>query len=183
MNLIFAPVKNVVGFIANFIDNGKFFREPIVNLYRIMGIVTLIICFSIPILCGSAEIFKLAGEDFLNIAVFYILMYAIGIIGLFFWLNRANMLRSKIRSGSDIVVMPIIADFIQTCAEWTGLFIMLFVPVYAIFFGFIGQLFAHIIHSFSFKVYLGVLGGSILVSILVLVLGYFIIRDIQKIGN
>lgn len=116
-----------------------------------------------------------------------IVMAASCIFGLLYWINRSNSLRSKIQCGNDIVVMPIIADYVQCTFEWFGLTLMIFTPLYAMYFGIIGQLFM------EFGDYLVGLISCILFSILVIWIGYCItclghffgenIRAISTIAN
>ena len=153
------------------VDNGQFFREPIVYLYRIIGIFIVLSFFGFMYICFSDD--KLSLGKFMqyvdggvNIAIALVVMALSCAFGLLYWINRSNSLRSKIQGGNDIVVIPIIADFIQCLFEWWGLTLMIFIPLYTLYLGILGQLFMHMGH------YLDFLLITIASSIGIILLGY-----------
>ena len=163
--------KRVIDSIMGFVDCGRFFREPMVYVYRFIGILIVLCFFAFMYLCfsddkGSLGQYMRYVDGSLNIVVALVVMACSCVFGLLYWINRSNSLRTKIQGGNDIVVMPIIADFVQCFFECWGLTTMIFLPAYAIYFGILGQLFLDMGN------YVAMLLTSIGFSILAILMGY-----------
>lgn len=154
----------------NIVDNGSFFREPIVYVYRIIGILYLPCLLLALYQCydSFSGIAMMVGNT-INVILLIITCIVACILALLFWVNRSNKLRQRIPMGGDMIVMPIVADFIQSFFEITGLISMIFVPVYTLYIGILGQLFIK-----QYSLYKDVLFMAVSISIGAIILGYVI---------
>ena len=138
--------KSLIEKITGVVDSADFYREPVVYLYRVIGVLNLLPFFALAYFLffgddGFGSFGRYMAGGIINKLVFLIIFALASIYGLLFWINRSNCLRAKVQNGSDIVVILIVADFVQTVAEWYGLLIAIFAPIVLIYMGVLGQLF------------------------------------------
>lgn len=133
--------KQWIGKVANVIDNGTFFREPMVWFYRALGILWILLYLAAFVYAMLD--FKYISRTFgaVNVIAGLVILAAIAFFALLFWVNRSNKLRHRVATGSDTVVIPIIADITQSSLELTGLILMIFGPIFLLYMGIIGQWF------------------------------------------
>lgn len=133
--------SNPVTKLLSNIDDGRFFREPLVYLYRIIGVLCVLPAISLLFFmfsdAGSSLKFALGGV--FNMIVLFVVTLAAGVFSCFLWFNRASKLQDKVETNSEMVVMPLCADLLQTMLECAGLQVMLFYPIFILYYGIIGQ--------------------------------------------
>lgn len=173
--------SNPVTRILNLIDNGTFFRTPLVYLYKILGVLCLIptVALLILIFAGSNEIFRMYASGFNSFVLLAVVLVA-GVFSCLLWFNRSDKLEDKIETESEMVVIPLCADLIQTAIECAGFQVMLFCPLYALYFGIIGQLF---MPFGSGGMYIAVFGACLLLTIVFILVGYMIILSSHYVGE
>ncbi len=168
--------------LLNYIDDGRFFRDPLVYLYRVIGVLCIVPAF-ILLFCMCSNTGKyfsfILGSVVNTIALFFIALAA-GLFSCLLWFNRANKLQDKVETNSEMVVMPLCADLLQTILECAGLQIMLFYPVFILYYGIIGQT---LLPSFSSSVYFIALVGSLFVAVLSIIFGYLLILGSHYVGE
>lgn len=125
-------IKQYVDRLLQYIDSGRFFRNPLKVLYILFGV-----CAFLPAVMLLLEFFSEDTWNSLNslgyyldgwskvimyLALFLILVYLVllGIIGLYYWLNRKNDLYNTIRIGDKIKALPTIAHFVKCLGESYG---------------------------------------------------------------
>ncbi len=164
-------IKVWVDRIVGVIDDGTFFREPVVYVYRVMGVISLAACLAMCIAVTKNLTFgNMFFGSFVNVAVLVLASLAVGILTMMIWINRSNKLRTRIAAGSDIVVIPLVADFVQTCFECLGFAVMVILPVCSVFFGFVGQLLVY--RGYFAPDFSSVLLACLCVAILSVLMGY-----------
>lgn len=185
--------KRVIDKIVEEVDGANFFREPVVYLYRAIGVLNLLLFFGFVYVLfrdndGYGSIWSITQQytsgSFVNKIVALLLFALVSVFSLLFWINRSNSLRSKVQNGSDIVVIPIVADFVQTAAEWYGLTIAIFAPITLAYIGVIGQLFVTTSHYFD--TLLGCIGLIVvceIVAYVIISIGHFLAENMRAIAT
>lgn len=155
------------------IDRGTFFREPMVWLYRALGVLSVIspvlLLFSggfAARMYGGLPLYGPSAFFTVIAVIFAIAAWAFGIV---FWFRRANTLHDVIADGNSMPVLTLVAHLVQTLHEYVGIAVMVFYPVYLLFHGLIGQLFLPGVG------YLNVLLVSILLAAVSVIAGYVIV--------
>lgn len=171
------------------IDNGTFFREPAVSIYRIIGVISLVSWVAVCLLLtDNWEIRKSLFGSTVNTVVTVIVAFAMGILSMMIWVNRSNKLRKRIAMGNDIVVIPLVADFVQTWHECLGLAIMVISTVCGVYFAFVGQLFCDRYYLFGNypEVLLRTLGSTLFVVLIgygVVVIGHLLGESMRALAT
>ncbi len=178
-------VKTWVDKVVGTVDNGKFFREPVVFLYRVIGVVSFLLTLAVPFfLAGQRGMLgKIFSEATINMIVLVLAALAMGFFSMMVWINRSNKLRTRIATGNDIVVIPLIADMVQTNGECTGFAIMVMSSVFGVFFGFIGQIFLDPRHYFAVLLCsLGITAALVLIGYGFVCLGHFFGENLRALA-
>jgi hypothetical protein len=178
-------VKTWVDKVVGTVDNGKFFREPAVLIYRVIGVLSFLLTLAVPFYLAdkSGMLGMIIREASVNLVVLVLAALAMGFFSMMVWINRSNKLRTRIATGNDIVVIPLIADMVQTNGECTGFSIMVMSSVFGIFFGFIGQLFLDPSHYFSVLLYsLGATVVLVLIGYGIVCLGHFFGENLRALA-
>ncbi len=164
-------VKTWVDKVVGTVDNGKFFREPAVFLYRVIGVVSFLLTLAFPFfIAGNNRTLRIImREASVNMVVLVLAALAMGFFSMMVWINRSNKLRTRVATGSDLVVIPLVADAIQTSCECSGFSIMVMSSVFGVFFGFIGQIFLDPSHYFSVLLY------TLCATAVIVLIGYIIV--------
>lgn len=101
----------------DYVDSGKFFRQPVKILYYLLSIVTL----ALPYLTLKAMIDMwdwLDGTDiFMHILLFIVGLF-VAVCSFYLWVKRAGALKLDAGENSRFIAMPIIANLVQTIGEW-----------------------------------------------------------------
>lgn len=130
-------IKLFIDKLLHYIDNGKFFREPMKIFYLVNGFLPAIT----PIAYSVAFLFFVFGElipndhKYENIWTKFLVitggsligawLAVIALLSIFYWINRKNQLTRTVRVGDNIKAIPIIAHYITCAGESTGLMLAL----------------------------------------------------------
>jgi len=111
----------------NYIDSGKFFRQPFKYLYYIIGVLCLIFPIYVLIKLIDSGIFSVFSASVIFAVILVWLLLVAVMIGLFMlWFNRAQRLNILLPEQTKFVAVPVLANFIQTLGEAVGLFVSVF---------------------------------------------------------
>lgn len=153
---------NLLKPLTDFIDSGRFFRQPFQWLYYIIGVLCALTPLYVLYTLIESRIFKYAdGGDIFAIILIWLVFGAVCIGGLILWFSRGKKLSEILPENSKFVALPCVANFIQTSGEFFGLFIGLF--------GFIGGVLSNI---FGIGREFPIIAATIPTSILSLIFGY-----------
>ena len=121
-------VKGLIEKLLNYIDNGKFFREPMRVFYLLNAIVPfltplLYLIVIVPlwgrmdyVLLGWTKICAIIAL-FLGFVWLLVLAYGTYV----YWMNRRKALYRCFREGDDFKAIPLVANYIQCWGESYGL--------------------------------------------------------------
>lgn len=118
---------NLIDPVTDYIDSGKFFRQPLQWLYYIIGV--LCACAPLYLLYELIDnrFFKYAeGKEIFAVILIWIVLAAVCLGCFLLWFNRAKKLSGILTPGSKFVAVPAVANFIQTLGEFYGLFVGVF---------------------------------------------------------
>lgn len=181
--------KQYIDKVMNCIDNGSFFREPMVYIYRAIGVLYFLSFFALLLymsyICKNLAFLDDLLSIKINLVVVLIIAFVACVFALLFWINRSNKLRHRIPNGGDMIIMPIVADFIQSSNEILGLTIMIFGSILSIYFGFIGQLFLKYLEGYFYIAIfclLSVIGFNI-IGYVIITIGHFLGENIRAIAT
>lgn len=176
------PTPNPITKLLDYIDDGRFFREPLVYLYRIIGALCILPAIGLLFyMCSDAgEYLKFTLGSVVSMIVLFIVTLAAGVFSCFLWFNRANKLQNKVEANSEMVVMPLCADLLQTMLECSGLQVMLFYPLFLLYYGIIGQALSPLTSSSE---YIVIFVGTLLFAVLLVLLGYILVLASHYVGE
>lgn len=111
-------VKQWLNRLMAVIDSGSFFREPMRWLYIVIGILMSLGC-----LIG---IWQLIDTGVFKYQALYailatLVMLAVSVFAVLFWINRSKHLKDKVQVNDDIVAIPVVAHFTQSIGECVGI--------------------------------------------------------------
>ncbi len=105
-----------------YVDDGKFFRNPMKWLYGIFAFLNIAapIYLIIEVL-SSGALKGMGGWDiFVFIVAWAILLVGFCLLGIFWWL-RKDQLSSQLEAIAEFPATPVFAHFVRTFGEWLGL--------------------------------------------------------------
>lgn len=181
-------VKVWIDKLTDAIDNGAFFREPAVFVYRAIGVLCFVFLLLSLLFLGDVDrsldyMFFSSGAAVNGIFLFLVLL-AMGVFIMMIWINRSNKLRSRIKTGSDIAVIPLAVDFFQTCFECYGLVVMFVPSVCAVYIGFIGQLFLDAgSYSQLLITCLGIAVGCVIIGYVIVAFGHLLGESLRALAT
>ncbi len=126
-------IKQFVSQLMLLIDSGKLLKTPIKWLYVLIGFLCFVpaVAFAVSLYMFWDFFINLVGgnfwTNFVSIFIFILFFYSLiiyGLIGYHYWLNRRNNLDSIIKTGSRIVVIPLVADMNQSLGEVNSIFLV-----------------------------------------------------------
>lgn len=122
----------------DFVDSGRFFRNPFKWIYYLIGIAN----FAIPFMLITNLINQskwMDGKTIFMLVLLAIFSLAVAFITCYWWFKRGNSLTVDAKAGSRFVAIPMIANITQTAGEvagiWVGVFGFLVVLVSLLFAG------------------------------------------------
>lgn len=127
-----------IGSALDFVDSGRFFRDPFKWVYYLLGVTN----FAIPLmlivqLCNDAK--YMPGKSIFMTILMIIFALAIAFFACVWWFKRGNALVLDARAGSRFVAIPMISNLTQTFGEviglWVGAYGFIFVLVGFLFMG------------------------------------------------
>jgi len=102
------------------IDDGRFFRKPIIWLYSLIAVINIVIPFYILYLAIENQTFQLPGKFiFVFISVLITIAFACW-IGFQIWWDRKDKIDIISSSQDDFIAIPVFSHFVQTLGEWLG---------------------------------------------------------------
>lgn len=110
--------------LLEYIDNGRFFREPFRWLYILFAVLNLL--FPVYILAQAVDMkfFKFAdGKLIVAFIVIFIILCAGAWGSYLLWMNRKERLKEAISENNEFVAIPVVSHLTQTVGEWLGLYI------------------------------------------------------------
>ncbi len=115
----------------DYVDSGRFYRQPVKILYYLFSIVT----FGIPIarLVDRIDWWEYMGAKFI---VMDVLLIIVGVFvagcSFYLWAKRAKSLNLEASANSRFVAIPILANILQTIGEWLFIIIGIGGVLYAV---------------------------------------------------
>lgn len=126
-----------INLFLNYIDSGKFFRQPFKWLYYIIGVLN--ICFPIALINSISEYWSyLDGKMKAGCVMLVIFILIVAAICCVIWFQRAGDIKRDARNDARFIALPVIANYIQTIGESLGVLVGLggfFVGLTVILFG------------------------------------------------
>ncbi|MBQ9287710.1 MAG: hypothetical protein IJ212_04700 [Bacteroidaceae bacterium] len=136
MELNINVIKTGLNTLLSWIDSGNFFKKPMKVLYMITGYLSFLLPIALLVAFFN---FKDIIEDFTSIKslvddgwpaflymifiiLFFIILFLLSYINFLFWKNRSEKLESLVKTGDQIVVIPVWADYVQSTGEVWGIF-------------------------------------------------------------
>ena len=106
----------------NYIDNGKFYREPFRWLYAVIAALNLL--FPLYVIYMDSRILKfLSGGEVFACVLIFLLFIFLGIMSAHLWFNRQKKVKEYLQEDNDFVAIPVVSHFIQTLGEWLGFYL------------------------------------------------------------
>lgn len=100
----------------NYIDNGKFYREPFRWLYAVIAALNLL--FPLYVIYMASRILKfLSGGEVFACVLIFLLFIFLGIMSAHLWFNRQKKVKEYLQEDNDFVAIPVVSHFIQTLGE------------------------------------------------------------------
>lgn len=113
--------------VANYIDSGRVFRQPLQWLYYLIGgLCGILPLYAIYYIIDSRILKYAPGSVIFAVLLIWIILVVTCAVSLLLWFNRAKKLPSLLTDNSKFVAVPAIANLIQTFGEWIGIATALF---------------------------------------------------------
>ena len=158
-------IFNLLKPITDYIDSGRFFRQPFQWLYYFIGAVSALTPLYVLYILIESRIFKYAhGGDIFAIILIWVVFSACCVCGLFLWLRRGKQLKELLPENSKFIALPCICNFVQTSGEFFGLFIGIF--------GFVGGLLSNL---FGIGQDFPLIASTIPACVFSLIMGYVVV--------
>jgi hypothetical protein len=103
-----------------YIDNGIFFKNPIISVYAVFAFLFLLIPFSILIKSGVFNNNYLTGKDFFALILMWLFITFNSWVCFQLLWNRRKELKENINASDDYKATPIIAHLVKTLGEVIG---------------------------------------------------------------
>ncbi len=112
MNSIF----NYLNLGIEFVDSGRFFRDPFKWLYYIIGLANFAVPFiMIYNLCDQAK--WMPGKYIFMTVLLCLFALAMAFVACYWWFKRGSSLDVDAKSGARFIAIPMISNFTQTAGE------------------------------------------------------------------
>lgn len=160
-----SKIFNLLKPLTDYIDSGRFFRQPFQWLYYLIGVLCVLSPLAFLYTLIESKVFRYAdGGEIFAIILIWLIFGVVCVFGGLLWISRGKKLKELLPENSKFVALPCIANFIQTSGEFTGLFIGII--------GFIGGVIGTI---FGVGGHLPIVPATIPTSILSVIFGYLTI--------
>jgi hypothetical protein len=123
---------NLIAPFLSTIDDGRFFRKPVMWLYMLMALINVIIPFFL--LYRSIEN-RFFDSPAIFIFVLSLVWLAIAFacwVGFQIWWDRKDKVNLSSTPQDDFVAIPVFSHFVQTLGEWLGTWIAIVGFVFAL---------------------------------------------------
>ncbi len=113
--------------LTDYIDSGKFFRQPLQWLYYAIGVLCALLPFYVIYEMADKYVFRYAeGKEMFALILILLGLFVVCFGSFLLWFNRAAKLPSLMHEDAKFVAVPAVANFIQTIGEFYGLFFGIF---------------------------------------------------------
>lgn len=111
---------NLIDPIIDWIDNGRFFKDPFKWIYTLFAVLNLL--FPLVVLIGAVQkdIFSAPGKFITAFILLWLLLAFAGWVGFQIWWNRKDKVMKTSVENDRFVATPIFTHLIQTAGEWAG---------------------------------------------------------------
>jgi hypothetical protein len=113
-------------FIAPFlsaIDDGRFFRKPVVSLYESIAVVNLIVPFYVLYRAIENGVFDAQAKYIFVFILVWITIAVVSWVGFQIWWNRKDKVNLSSASDDEFITIPVFSHFVQTLGEWLGIWV------------------------------------------------------------
>jgi hypothetical protein len=114
------PFFNFIKPALDYLDSGRFFREPMSWLYTILAICNLLLPLVVLGLAIEENLFRNQGKFILGFLLIWVLILGAAWVGFQIWWDRRKKVTSSSQQGDEFVASLAFAHFIQTYGEWYG---------------------------------------------------------------
>lgn len=116
-------IMNYYKKLLDYLDNGSFFRNPVIWLFVVMAALNLLIPFGILGMLVRNRIFShLPAFSMFGVILMLIVLFAgFFFLGLYWWMRKEDI--NKIPRDSQFPVTPIFALIVRYYGEWIGLMV------------------------------------------------------------
>ena len=102
------------------IDDGRFFRKPMMWLYALVAIINIVIPFYILYQAIENQIFQAPAKFIIVFILVFITITFSCWIGFQIWWDRKDKIEIISLPQDDFVAIPVFSHFVQTLGEWAG---------------------------------------------------------------
>ena len=125
--IMYQKFFDIIKPLTDYIDSGKFFRQPLQWLYYVIGCLCALFPFYVIYELIDKYVFKYAdGKETFALILVLLILIAVCFGSFLLWFNRAQKLPELLKPDSKFVAVPAVANFIQTSGEFYGLFLGVF---------------------------------------------------------
>lgn len=106
--------------VLNYIDSGRFFREPMSWLYAVCAGLNLLAPLVIFYVAVDNNIFDAPGKVTITFLLAWVFIAFAGWIGFQIWWDRRERVLESSRAGDEFTASLAFAHLVQTAGEWYG---------------------------------------------------------------
>lgn len=142
-------IKQILSQFLQFIDNGVLLKKPMKWLYLLNAVLPFLIPVGVLVALISNARYDLNADyvgvwtsvvGYVFILLFVAALFIVAYVNFLFWMNRKQRLDTVVRTGDDIVAIPLLANLVQCVGESHAIFVGLVPPVAAALFYLFGLL-------------------------------------------
>jgi len=113
-------------------DDGSFFRKPVMWLYVLMALVNLILPFYLLYRAIEHRFFDSPAVYIFVLSIVWLAILFACWVGFQLWWDRKDKVSLSAKPEDDFVAIPVFAHFVQTSGEWLGTWIAIVGFVFAL---------------------------------------------------
>lgn len=113
---------NFIAPLLKSVDDGDFFRKPMLWLYFLMAVLNLLLPFYVLYKGIDGGIFGGQAKWIFAFILIWLFLAAAAWIGFQIWWNRKDKVTLTLTEGEEFVSTPVFSHFLQTFGEWLGSF-------------------------------------------------------------
>jgi len=114
------------------IDDGRFFRRPVVWLYMLMACINVLLPFYFLYLAIEHRFFDSQAIVIFVLGIVWLAIVFACWLGFQIWWNRKDKVILSAQPEDDFVAIPVFSHFVQTLGEWMGTWIAVVGFVFAL---------------------------------------------------
>lgn len=163
---------NFINPFLEFIDSGRFFRQPFSWLYGVIAVLNFLLPLVSIYYAFKSDIFDAPAKLVFVFLLLWLVLAFVSWTSFQLWWQRRRQLEELFIQGDEFVATPVYAHFIQTVGEWIGIWVAI-VGFFAMLLLNIG--FDNMLNQLGFSLGKGGLITIILTLVLPFILGFMII--------